>query len=90
MVNVVENSDTNLENMPSIFQSKGSTRNQDQKLNKSDNCGQKEISLTKYSTSFPLLKSQDDVELQASAQMDEGADNCQEIIDLCSPQKDKR
>ncbi|PON90478.1 hypothetical protein TorRG33x02_137630 [Trema orientale] len=36
------------------------------------------------------MKSQDDVELWTPAQMDEGADNCQEVIDLCSPEKDTR
>ncbi|PON34292.1 RAD3/XPD family [Parasponia andersonii] len=92
MVNVVENSVTSLENIPSTVQSKGSTRKQDQNLNKSDLCRQKEISLTKYNsnTFFPSLKSQDDVELQASVQMEEDADNGPEFIDLSSPQKNSR
>ncbi|PON34291.1 hypothetical protein PanWU01x14_345400 [Parasponia andersonii] len=36
------------------------------------------------------MKSQDDVELRTPAQMDEGANNCQEVIELCSPEKDTR
>lgn len=89
MVNVVENCGTILENIPSTVQSKGSTGKQDQKLNKSECCGQK-TSLMKYNTSFLSPKSQDDVQLQACAQMDEDADNSQEVIDLSSPQKDSR
>ena len=73
-VNALENSDTNLENIPSTFQSRGSTRNQDQKSKKPDHCERKDIYLTKYNTSFPSPKSQDDVELEASARIDEGAD----------------
>ncbi|PON84934.1 hypothetical protein TorRG33x02_193320 [Trema orientale] len=89
MVNVVDNSVTSFENIPSTVQNKGSTRKQDQNLNESDHCRQKEISLTKYNgnTFFPSLESQDDVELQASAQMEEDADKSPEFIDLSSPQK---
>ncbi|KAM6558620.1 hypothetical protein CsatA_027859 [Cannabis sativa] len=90
MVNVSENSDTGLENMPSAVQSKGSTRKQDQKSDKFDHFEQRKTNLTKYSTFFHSLKSKDDVKPQVSAQMNEDADNNLQVVDLSSPQKESR
>ncbi|KAF4368255.1 hypothetical protein F8388_007259 [Cannabis sativa] len=90
MVNVSENSDTGLENMPSAVQSKGSTRKQDQKSDKFDHFEQRKTNLTKYSTFFHSFKSKDDVKHQVSAQMNEDADNNLEVVDLSSPQKESR
>ncbi|KAL5557707.1 hypothetical protein UlMin_033918 [Ulmus minor] len=89
MVNVSQISDTNEETVISTVQNKGFRKKKDLITNKSDHCGLKDIPMTKYNASS-LQKSQDDVEAQASARINESR-NCIEIIDLeYSPQKDSR
>jgi len=79
----------NFESMIIMGQSKGFRRKENQKLNKSD---RDVISVSNYDGSLSLLKSQGDVEVQASLRMDEDTNNCIEYIDdpECSFQKELR
>jgi hypothetical protein len=92
-VNVLQNFDIKEEKYKSVIavgQSKGLGRKENQKLNKSDHCGQKVISVAKYDASLPL-KSQGEVKVQASLKMDMDTSDCIEYVDLeCSFQKDTR
>lgn len=90
MMNALENSNTSSKNVLSADQIKGSTRKRDQNFNKSDHSGQKELSLTRHNVSCTSLNSEDDVELQTTAKLNEDAENWQEVIDLCSLQNDSR
>jgi hypothetical protein len=91
-VNILKNFDINEEKSESMIimgQSKGFRRKENQKLNKSD---REVISVSNYDASLSLLKSQGDVEVQASLRMDEDTNNCIEYIDdpECSFQKELR
>ncbi|KAG6736597.1 hypothetical protein POTOM_060536 [Populus tomentosa] len=77
------NSDANKEkNIPRMDQIVGHTRNKSQKRSNSDQYGEKIVSLTKCEGAVSKLKSQDDVEVQASIQIDDELESSQEIIDL--------
>lgn len=93
-VDVLKSCDINEEKSESMIimdQSKGFKRKEKQKLNNSDQYGQKVISVSNYNASLSLLKSQGDVEVQASLRMDEDTNNCIEYIDPeCSFQKELR
>lgn len=88
-VDTLEDSDNRLGNISFMDLSKGSARKQDKKLNESDHCGQKRLPLEQWKASFPSNKSQD-VELQASGQINDDALKFQEVVDLYSPQNDSR
>lgn len=75
-------SDAMEKNTPCIDQIVGHTRNKSQKLSKSDQYGEKTVSLTKCEAAFSKLKSRDDVEVQASIQIDDELESSQEIIGL--------
>ncbi|EXB56322.1 Fanconi anemia group J-like protein [Morus notabilis] len=90
MMNALQTSNTSSENVLSADQIKGSTTKRDQNFNKSDHSGQKELSLTRHNVSCTSLNSQDDMELQTTAKLNEDAENWQEVIDLCSLQNDSR
>ncbi|KAJ6731192.1 DNA REPAIR DEAD HELICASE RAD3/XP-D SUBFAMILY MEMBER [Salix viminalis] len=78
------NFDMSLEGLRSFFRNakeKGHTRNKSQKLSKSDQFGEKTVSLTKCEAAFSKLKSQDDFEVQASIQINDELEISQEIID---------
>ncbi|KAJ6392425.1 hypothetical protein OIU77_026231 [Salix suchowensis] len=74
-------SDAKETNTPCMDQIVGHTRNKSQKLSKSDQYGEKTVSLTKCEAAFSKLKSQDDFEVQASIQINDELEISQEIID---------
>ncbi|XP_015884086.1 uncharacterized protein LOC107419791 [Ziziphus jujuba] len=91
MVSVSQNYNVSDENITFMDQSRGVTTKENQKMKRSEHCGQKGICVANCNASFPQLESQDNatVQVQASLRLDENADNLNEIIDLeCSPQKD--
>lgn len=74
-------SDAKETDTPCMDQIVGHKRNKSQKLSKSDQYGEKTVSLTKCEAAFSKLKSQDDVEVQASIQINDELESSQEIID---------
>ncbi|KAF2310235.1 hypothetical protein GH714_007353 [Hevea brasiliensis] len=90
MVDLLPNSDTSEgKNMPAGEQVKGCAKNKKRMLNKSDHSEGIPVQLTKCDATSPEAKFQDDVEGQASMQMNKDVDSQREIIDLeCDFQKD--
>lgn len=91
-INVLQNIDNNEEKSESMIvkgQSEEFRRKESWKLNKSDHCGQKVISVTNYDASPCGQKSHRDAEVHASLKVDEGT-NCAYIDLECSFQNETR
>lgn len=82
MVNSLENTGNNLDNLSSMDQSKELIKQETQKLNKSDHSGQQVQSLTKHGATFSQQNSQGHFEVQTSVQTDQNINSCIQYIDL--------